>query len=567
MEKNNRNKTEKKREDFSGMRRAVIGEEEIREAVKTLKKYKAAKTNLDERVIENENWFRMRHWQQLRRGENKNRKQSGWLFNSIMNKHADLMDSIPECSVLPREENDRREADRLSGVLPVILERNNWMTVYSDASYSKLKTGTAVYSVLWDSSADGGVGEISINNTDILNIFWEPGIRDIQKSRNIFHVDLADNDILTEEYPFLEGTLGNDSGEIFSYNYDNNVDTSGKSCVVDWYYKKKKGNRTLLHYCKFVNTTLLYASENDPAYQDRGWYDHGMYPFVFDALFKEEGTPVGFGFIDIMKDAQEEIDILGNEIIRNARLGARKRYFTRIDGAVNEEEFADFNRDFVHVNGSSIGEESIREIGFTPLSSVYITVLNNKIAELKETSGNRDFTQGSTVGGVTSGVAINALQEAGNKISRDMINATYNAFSQICTIAIELIRQFYTIPRSVRILGSDGEWQYSLYDNSVLKGVMSDNDFGLFPELRAPVFDVKVKAHKQNAFSRSMQNSDALNFYSMGFFDPEKAVQSLACMELMDIENKEKIKSVISKNRMQYEGGGEYGKDRFLREL
>lgn len=525
----------------------VIGEEEVRQAARVLESYKSAKARLDERVLENERWFRMRHWEQLRTSKDTQRRHSGWLFNSIINKHADFMDSLPECTVLPRESSDSGEAERLTRVLPVVLERNNWQEIYSDAAYKKLKTGTAVYSVLWNASADSGLGEIVIKNADILNLFWEPGIRDIQKSRNLFCVDLCDNDLLLEEYPFLEGRLGN-APSVQSFTYDSEVDTSDKSAVVDWYYKKRRGNTTVLHYCKFVNETLLYASENDPEYRERGWYDHGLYPFVFDPLFKEEGTPVGFGYIDVMKDTQEEIDILGNEIVRNVRLSARKRFFTRVEGAVNEEEFADLARDFVHVNGSSIGEESIREISFSPLPAVCITVLNNKINELKETSGNRDFSQGGTSHGVTSGTAISALQEAGTKLSRDMISATYNAFSGVCTLCIELMRQFYTLPRTVRILGADGEYTYSLYDNSVLKGRVIPSEFGS-PELfRAPVFDVKVKAHKQNAFSRSAQNSDALNFYSMGFFDPEKAVQSLACMELIDIENKEKIKSIIKAN-------------------
>lgn len=525
-----------------------ITEAEIREAYRILKEYKSAKSGLDMRVIENDNWFRMRHWEQMRpRGKNQ-RRHSAWLFNSIVNKHADFMDSLPECTILPREAEDAKEAERLTSVLPVILDRNNWHEIYSEGAYRKLKTGTAVYSVLWDPDADRGLGDIDIKTVDILNLFWEPGVRDIQKSRNLFFVDLMDNDLLIEEYPFLEGKLGNTGTEIFSYTYDSNVDINEKSAVVDWYYKKRADGRTVLHYCKFVNEHLLYSSENDPVYSYRGWYDHGKYPFIFDPLFKEEGTPVGFGFIDVMKDAQEEIDILGNEIIRNARMGARKRFFTRVEGAVNEEEFADFNRDFVHVSGSSIGEESIREIGFSPLSSVYITVLNNKIAELKETSGNRDFSQGGTMGGVTSGTAINALQEAGNKLARDMISSTYNAFSGICTLCIELMRQFYTVPRSMRIMGNDGAFSYSLYDNSVLKGEYREGAFGLMGTLREPVFDVKVKAHKQNTFSRAAQNNDALNFYSMGFFNPEKATESLACMELIDIENKEKIKNIIRNN-------------------
>ena len=529
---------------------AVIGENEVRKASKILADYKSAKAGLDLRVIENDKWFRLRHWEQMRQQKGGKRRHSAWLFNSIVNKHADFMESIPECTVLPRESGDTKEAERLTAVLPVILERNNWQQTYSDAAYRKLKTGTAVYSVLWDSSANSGLGDIDIRNVDILNLFWEPGVRDIEKSRNLFYVELVDNDLLLEDYPFLEGKLAG-PGDIMSYSYDEGVDVSEKSAVVDWYYKKRVGKKTVLHFCKFVNEILLYSSENDPLYSDRGWYDHGRYPFVFDPLFKEEGTPVGFGFIDVMKDAQEEIDILGNEIVRNARLGSRKRYFTRVEGAVNEEEFADFNKDFVHVTGSSIGEESIREIGFSPLSSVYITVLNNKINELKETSGNRDFSQGGTSGGVTSGTAIAALQEAGNKLSRDMIFATYNAFSSICTLAIELMRQFYTVPRSVRILGNDGDYMYSLYDNSVLKGSVTDGDFGLKGALRQPLFDVKVKAHRQNVFTRTAQNTDAVNFYNMGFFDPEKAVQSLACLELLDIENKEKIKAMLLQNMRQ----------------
>lgn len=525
-----------------------ITSDDVREAVRVLGLYKSAKSNLDNRVLENEKWYRLRHWEQLRDDKEKKRRHSAWLFNSIVNKHADFMDSIPECTVLPREMSDTAEAEKLTQVLPVVLERNNWQEIYSDGAFSKLKTGTAVYSVLWDSESDMGLGEISVKNVDILKLFWEPGIRDIQKSRNLFFIDLIDNDILLEQYPFLEGTLSGKGSETLFYTYDNSVDTSHKSAVVDWYYKKKVGLKTVVHYCKFVNSTVLYASENDPLYCDRGWYDHGQYPFIFDPLFKEEGTPVGFGFIDVMKDAQEEIDLLGNEIVRNARLGARKRYFTRVEGAVNEEEFSDFDRDFIHVSGSSIGEESIREIGFTPLSSVYLSVLHNKINELKETSGNRDFTQGGTMGGVTSGTAITALQEAGNKLSRDMIFSTYNAFSKICSMCIELIRQFYTVPRTVRILGADGEYSYSLYDNNGINSQFIEGDFGLETVLRQPLFDVKVKAHKQNAYSRAAQNSDAMNFYSMGFFSPEKAVESLACMEILDMENKEKIKNIIKSN-------------------
>lgn len=538
-----------------------ITEQEIKAAQKTLQEYRAAKARLDARVIENEKWFRLRHWEQLRDKNAPKIRHSAWLFNSIVNKHADFMDAMPECTVLPREESDEAAASQLSAVLPVILERSGWHQVYSDAAYAKLKTGTAVYSVLWNGEADAGLGEIEIKRADILNLFWEPGVRDIQKSRNLFYVELADNDLLIERYPFLEGKLGSAGAFCSSYSYDESVDVSGKSAVVDWYYKKRSGGRTRVHFCKFVNSTLLYSSENDENLRERGWYDHGQYPFVFDPLFREEGTPAGFGFIDVMREAQEDIDILGSEMMRTAQLSARKRYFTRVEGAVNEKEFADMSRDFVHVSGSSLGEESIREITSQPLSGVYVTVLSNKVQELKETSGNRDFSQGGTLGGVTSGTAISALQEAGSKLSRDMISASYNAFSQLCTLSIELIRQFYTAARSMRILLPDGTAGFSGFDNSALLPVPQGEEFGLDMGSRLPVFDVTVKAHRQNAFSRAAVNADAINFFSMGFFDPARSAEALACLELLDIEGKEKLIRVIGENGRRYKealaaGGG-----------
>ncbi len=276
----------------------------VREAAQILQKYKQGKANLERRIIDNEQWYKMRHWEQIRGRSNgagasgdpeDPQPASAWLFNSIANKHADAMDNYPEPNVLPREAGDKEEAEKLSAVLPVILENNRFESIYSDVWWYKLKTGTGVYGVFWNPKAENGLGDIEIRQLDILSLFWEPGIKDIQKSRNLFSVELVDNDVLKSQYPVLEGKLGTPSVDVAQYIYDDSVDTSEKSAVVDWYYKRWNGARQILHYCKFVGDTVLYASEADPNYRERGFYDHGKYPVIFDTLFVEEGTPAGFG--------------------------------------------------------------------------------------------------------------------------------------------------------------------------------------------------------------------------------------------------------------------------------
>ncbi len=518
----------------------AVSQDDVDKILSVLKKYKEGKSTLEKRIIDNEQWFKMRHWEQLR-GSSQGENASAWLFNSIANKHADAMDNFPAVNCLPREESDRRSAEILSQILPLIFERNGFEKIYSDAWWYKLKAGTAAYGVFWNSLKDNGLGDVEIKQIDILNLFWEPGIKDIQKSKNIFYVELLDNENLLALYPQLSGKLGESGVEIAKYVYDDNVDTSDKSAVIDRYYKVIKNGVEVVHYCKICNGVLLYASENDEEYEERGFYDHGMYPFVFDTLFVEEGTPCGFGYIDIMKDAQKQIDLLGNALVKNAAMASNPRYFINSSGAVNEEEFADWSNNFVHVSGSNLGDDSIREIRLSGIPDVYLGILNSKIDELKETSGNRDFSQGGVSSGVTAASAIAALQEAGSKLTRDMIKGGYRAFSQLNNLAIELIRQFYDEPRFFRLLGDNGAVEFISYDNALLKSQPQANSFGMELGLRKPIFDIKVNAEKGSPFSKISQNELALQLYSAGIFNPQMREQAITCVSMMDFEGKAAI--------------------------
>ena len=533
-----------------------VGPDEIRAARKTLDKYRAGKSSLDRRIIDNEEWYRLRHWARIGHSENKGDPEptSAWLLNSIANKHADAMDHYPEPVVLPREQSDAETAQALSQILPVIMEQSEYQGVYSDKWWRKLKTGTSVEGVFWDAKKHGGLGDVDIRAIDLLKIYWEPGVTDIQKSRNVFVVELTDNDLLTQAYPQLEGKLGGQATEVKQYVYDDSVDTAGKSVVVDWYYKTRQGAAVRLNYVKFVGEEVLYASENDPRYARRGYYDHGKYPFVFDTLFPCETGPAGFGYLDICKDAQMYIDKLNQVILKNAVMATRPRYFVKGDGAINELEFADWSRDFVHFSGAGAPQDAIMPIDVRPLDGNVLNVLSAKIDELKETSGNRDFSQGATSSGVTAASAIAALQEAGSKLSRDMINASYRAFAQISTLCVELIRQFYDTPRCFRILGGPGqETRFVDFDNRGMRPQPQGVEFGLDLGARLPVFDVKIKAQKSSPFVQASQNEMAKEFYGMGFFNPQMADQALSCLEMMEFEGKQEIIQRITQNGTIYE--------------
>ena len=530
-----------------------IGQEQLRQANLTLQKYKEGKANLEQRVIDNEEWYRLRHWECMR-GKKKQQVEpvSAWLLNAIANKHADAMDNYPAPNILPREKADVEEARRLSDIVPVVLEQTGYEGTYSEAWWDKLIGGTAIYGVFWDSGKLNGLGDIAVEPVDALNLFWEPGITDIQDSANVFHLSLADNKALESSYPQLSGNLGGSTLDISKYVYDDTVDTSGKSVVVDWYYKKQVGKTTVLHFCKYVNDTVLYATENDETMAKRGWYDHGKYPFVFDPLFRIKGTPCGFGYIDIGKGAQEYIDRGDQAVMQNMLSNAKPRYFIRSDGSVNEAEYGDMTKDFVHTDGN-LGQDSILPIAGKGLSSIYLNVLDRKVEELKETTGNRDVSTGGSASGVTAASAIAAMQEAGSKLSRDSNKAAYRAFREIVLLVVELIRQFYDLPRQFRIIGANGEQSFISYTNAGLLPQAQGNDFGVDMGYRVPLFDIEIAAEKASPYSKLSQNELALQFFGAGFFNPQLTDQALACLEMMDFDGKDRMMQRIAQNGTLYQ--------------
>ena len=535
----------------------VITSEIVKQAEARREKYAKGKKSLDEKATANQKWWRGRHWSEIKKDnkslEDAEKPTSAWLFNSIINKHADMMDNFPKPNVLPRSRDSQIDAEKLAKIVPVVLEQNGYQTTYSRKAYDYISDGTAITGVFWDNTKNDGMGDVAIRQIDIHNIFWKPGIEDIQESPEVFTVAAVDNKELVKMYPQMEGKVGNDKTTV-KYEADDSTDDSSMSEVVDWYYKvveyedvmiDESGTtlprpKTILHYCKYCNGEVLYSSENEGL--ENGFYQHGKFPFVFQVMFPIKDYPAGFGYIDVMKEPQKYIDVLDQLLADNAFKVGTERFFVRRSLGLNVDDFADYSKPFVEFDGNL--DDALKPIDTPTIPAFVLQYQTNKIEELKETSGNRDFSQGTTSGGVTAASAIAALQEAGSKLSRDMIRAAHNAFTEECYLVIELIRQFYTEPREFRIDDGKGGYEFVDYDNANIAAETSAD--GILKS--KPIFDLQVTAEKKSPFSRAAQNETAKELYSMGLFNPDMAEPALVCLDMMDFEGKDEIKKKVQDN-------------------
>lgn len=557
-----------------------VGKEQLKKFTRILREYKAGKARTEQRIIAAENWWKLRNTAEEQKkteigADGGFTSSSAWLHNVITSKHADAIEAYPEPNILPREEGDKQEAKMLSAIVPCVLEQNDFEEVYNDAMWSKMKFGTAAYKVVWDKNIAGGLGDIRVDKINLLNVYWEPGIEDIQKSRYIFQTELVDKDILRQKYPELEGSLKGQGILSARFLYDDNVNTSDKATVIEVYYHVFQGGKRVLHYCKYVEDHVLYATENEmqPISDDMGnaiaapmaqtgLYDHGEFPFVFDPLFPIEGSPCGYGFIDLGINPQTAIDLMNTAFVKNTVVGSIPRYISNNDEAsINESEMLDTKNPVIHIKGS-IDDMSLRLMPHNSLDGNYLNLLDRYIQEMRETTGNTETSTGNISSGVTAASAIAALQEAAGKGSRDSNQASYRAYQKIVVLCIELIRQFYTLPRKFRILGEYGAMEFVQYSNA---GLMQQQP-GFSGEMgyRKPEFDIKVYAQKRSVYTKVANNEMALQFFQLGFFNPQMAEQALMCLEMMDFDGKDQIMQKVEKNARVFQMFGFYVQQCFM---
>ena len=534
-----------------------IGKDEIERARRKLELYKAAKSSLNANIKFNEKWYRQRHMEYIRTGEKLQSSTlegdtvphyrqgeqvepvSAWLFNSVQNFHADYMDNFPRANVLPREKGDTLEAEKLTRILPALLDRIGFEAVYSRAGWTKAIQGWSVYTVTWDKEADGGRGEISIGRAKLLNLYWDMEVDDIQASSDLFYLHERDRDELIREYPKLEKDLIASDGEYERHDDVAAGPNATKITVVDHYYRKRgKDGKKRLHLCQFAGDVLLYASENEKATAERGLYDHGKYPFVVDILYPMEDAAYGFGKVAVGSSKQAYIDILSQSIMKNALWSSAPRYFAKIGHGFNMADFLDLGKKVIEVEGDP--NEYLMPVDVKPIDGNALNLRDSLVEELRETTNMRDVATGSTTGGVTAASGIAALQEAAGKMSRDSNRTSFRAFREIIVLVIELIRQFYTETHYFRVLNEeDGEQVYLAVDNSGMG--------------EGALFDLEITTERSSTYTRMAQNELMLSFYNAGFFNPQTSDQALACLRMMDFEGKEELIRMIGENRDQQE--------------
>ena len=437
------------------------------------------------------------------------------LKSTFNNCVADQLDNMPEASLLPERPNMQSVAEDMSDVVRFVFNQNGYEELHR-RRVEDYFIGTALTQIAWDEDMDHGKGNVALIRWPIEAFLWDPSAPDIQDARALIKCTDHPLSWYAAHYPDAAQYIGADSEEhdmslseaVATLNGD-----EGKAMMMEYWYRRydAEKRRYTINVAYLAGGALLEKHE--------AVYDHGMYPFVMEPFNYIEGQPVGDGLIDQLAPMMRYVNRYAHYMDENARMSAKNRLLVRKNANLDMDALADFDQNIIV--GDNIDDDAVKWFQSKPFNGIITQQMMQFQTDIKQDSGQSQWTRGETAGGVTAASAISALQEAGGKITREHTLMLNQGFKKIVEQVLWLVCQFYTERKEQMITGKDGKSREVLMSAEHLRGddlppegmppeeLLQKMDQMLPGEGAALGLGSRIRKHAQEKAKRKRKNSFA----------------------------------------------------------
>lgn len=458
------------------------------------------------------------------------------LKSTFNNCIADQMDNMPEALMVPETKELTDVADDLTDLVRFILNQNNYELVHRRRVEDFFCTGTAVTQIAWDKDMDHGKGNVAVLRWPIEAFLWDPAAESIQDARALFKVSWHPMSWYEQHYPDKFEEMGSDETVYSDLAVPESQETDQpgdeqKAMLIEYWYRlyDAKKRRYTINVAYLAGGVLLEKAEDV--------YSHGMYPFVVDAFTPIEGVPVGEGMVQELVPMMRYINRYASYIDMNLRMASKGRLLVNRNAGIDKEALLDWENDVVE--GDRIDASALQWMQTTPFTGMVTSQMLQLQNDIKQDSGQNQFTRGETAGGVTAASAISALQEAGGKMTRMRTNALNSGFREIVEQVMWLISQFYDQDRVLFVTGRK-EGELKEVDASP-EHLFGRRKSGMIPP---PPYTVQVQVQRRNPLRQQAQNELFMQAYSMSAQAGQVFPLSVL-FELLQVDGKDKILPVL----------------------
>lgn len=463
------------------------------------------------------------------------------LKSTFNNCVADQMDNMPEALMLPETKELETVAEDLTDIVRFVMAHNNYESIHRRRVEDCFCTGTAVTQIAWDRDMDGGKGNVAIFRWPVESFLWDPASETIQDARALFKVSWHPKSWYEQHYPEKAKDIGSDEGVYSSLGVPDAQDESrpadeDRTMLVEYWYRlyDAKKRRYTINVAYLAGGILLEESKDV--------YSHGMYPFVLDVYTPIEGLPVGDGLIQECAPMMRYVNRYADYIDMNLRMASKGRLLIDRNAGIDKDALLDWETDVVE--GDRIDPGALQWMQNQPFTGAVTQQMLQLQTDIKQDSGQNQFTRGETAGGVTAASAISALQEAGGKITRLRTNVLNQGFRGIVEQIMWLISQFYDKNRVMFVTGDREGVAEQREVKADPKRLFGKQNSGHMPP---PPYTVQVQVQRRNPLRQQAQNELFMQAYSMSAQAGQYFPLSVL-FELLHVDGKERILPVLKQN-------------------
>lgn len=459
-----------------------------------------------ERIDDNEEIYQGNHWENS--GETMHSANNSTfpkpvtpvITSTIENIKADLSDEFPKAIFHPDAYGTEETAKVLTKVVQQELDVCGFEKSYDRMVQDFLNDGWTPMEVGYDPSLNLGLGGSYIQYVVNKNFMCDPQVSDLQEGRACFKFARRPKDWFLQHYPeHFEYMDAGGSDSVDDDHEDFNATTSPSEkdnflLIEAWF--RLYDPETKKHSVHMVLTAGGQILENSHDEKPEGYFKHGKYPFVIATLFPQKGSSLGLGITDMFKDSQRYSDKLDQILLVNALRASKPRLLVQ-KGVIDRDDFIDFNKEYIEVEGSPSAVAMWQDI--QPLPSYIMNYIMSIRETIKSESGANDQARGETSGGITAASAITALQDMATKRSRLESRAFNYAFKDAVRMLVDVLREFAVVPREVPIT-VDGKAKKFKFSNENLSKLFKNGT-----ELPVEYF-VEIKTARQTRYTMMTHN-------------------------------------------------------------
>ena len=429
------------------------------------------------------------------------------LMSSIDNVIADQIDNMPEALLIPEREETAVSAEEMTDIVSFVMYQAGWPGKYQKLMEDAATVGTGIAEVLWDEDACDGEGMVNVLVWHPEDFYPDPQYEDIQDGRAVFKVTHTTVAWVEEHYPDVKGYVRED--EYTRVGEQALIEApmgDKKVTLIEYWYKKydQEKRRYHVHMAQLAGGALLFSTETDFGVDKKGEYKegvyaHGQYPFTFFKYRDVYGRPFGTGLVHDYKDSQNAIDRYQKYIDDNARESSVQKKFIR-KGSIDPNAIADASQEIIEYNGGDIRQD-LTTVQTNPLNGQVYQMMVYLADTMKQDSGQNQFSRGEGGMGVTAASAIQALQEAGGKITRMHTEKFKDAFREMIEQVLWVLSEYMDPNRQLRIVGG---WDSTGNMKDRLVQLVAPKAEG--DKLPKPAYHVRVQVQKNNPLQIQASN-------------------------------------------------------------